>query len=340
MKKRRLLIYLIIIILLAVGGFFAYKYFFEGETVSTILPAAINKTEDIDVYNGIYVYRDYLKKTYNIINKCSVSSNDKIIVVYGDKYRMYSGNCLLMKYLGVFDNNLSFKLDGNKKYYIEFDGDKYIKDDEMESVKEGNFVVTNLNSVNFAYLGFIIKNTEKAGEYYQFSTAVKGFPFPVNFNASLDTFMDQLIIEIGGSGDRYSKFLNSTDDFPNIMLYKGNMVIIEKNNNAGGNFGNLYVYNNDGKKYSFNDNLPIIVNDVAINSTWYSIFRYDATADKFYVLFSKDSNMCNEGKKSSYYEFSLDYDYKSIGFNKPNLASVGSTGKGACSYVQKYYLKG
>ena len=50
--------------------------------------------------------------------------------------------------------------------------------------------------------------------------------------------------------------------------------------------------------------------------------------------------MCNEDEDKSYYEFTLDYDYKSKGFKAPVLKNVASKGNGCCEYVKKYYLKG
>ena len=338
MRRKRLIKIIILVLIISVGGFFAYRYFF-GDGLNTPLLPNNNKKEKIEIKNGIYINRQKLKKAYNISNKCNVSSNDKIIVVYGKKYRMYSGNCLLMKYLGEHDNNLNFKMDG-KKYYIEYNNEKYVKDDNITKIDEGNHVLTSINTINFIYLDFIVKNTEKKGEYYYFTTAVTGFTFPAFFTASVDDFSGELMIELGGSMNRYKTSLDDVNNFPSIMSYNGNIAIIEKFDYKTKRFGNLLLYSDEGSTYSFNNHLPILVNGVSITKTWNSVFRYDSSNKKFYALLSQDYNMCNEDEDKSYYEFTLDYDYKSKGFKAPVLKNVGSKGNGSCEYVKKYYLKG
>ena len=338
MKKVLSFILIIIILLgIGIGGYFAYNTYFKNGKFNKYLPTLNTKTKDIK--NGIYISREYYNKSVYIYENCNVSSYDDYIVVLGNKYRRYQGNCMVMRYLGEQDNNLNFKKDDNDNYYIELEGIKFKKDSSIKNIKVGNGIIENLIRTKFTNLGFIVKNSEREGNYFNFETEVSGFGFKTHFKFNKDQYSNKFTIELGGSGDRYRKDLYSLDDFPTLNSYNGKIVIIEKNKVGEGIQSTLRFYDNEKEVFNSKKILPIKINDIYINESWYSYFRYDSASKKYYVIYSLYPQFCKDGDDVSFYEFKLDYDYKTGSIKNTEFVKKGK-GQEGCNYVQKYYLKG
>lgn len=338
MKKVLLFILIIIILIgIGIGGYFAYNTYFKNGNINDYIPVLNNKTKDIK--NGIYVTREYYNKSVYIYDGCNVSSYDDYIVVLGNKYRRYQGNCMVMRYLGEKENDLDFKQDDNGNYYIELEDKKFTKDINVKKIEVGNGIVENLSRTKFTNLGFIVKNSEKEGNYFNFETEVSGFGFKTYFRFVKDVYSNKSTIELGGTGNRYTKDLYNLDDFPTINSYNSKIVILEKKQTGEGIQSTLRFFNEDGEVFNSKQILPIKVNDTIINDGWYSYFRYDSTSKKYFVIYSLYPTFCGEGENVFFYEFKLDYDYKTGGIKNTEFVKKG-IGQEGCSYAQKYYMKG
>ncbi len=341
---RNLILFILIFGILGGGG---YYYFFMREGNSGgIINTILNNSTTKDVKNGIYIYKNSLGSTTNIYRGCTVSSIDDYIVVINDKYYKYHGSCMVMKYLGEGEtSSLKFNKEKEKNYTIELDKKTYNKSPKTREINVGNNIITEVQKANYSLVKYIIKHTEVEGDYYNLNVELTNSTN--NYNLSLDYDNNTKLFDyrISTEAELYAGYYNNLKDLPKLYFYNGNLILVDQRLIDNIYRSNIYMYDAFNKTYDFSRSLPLKVNGVQIDNTYNIIPRYDEINKTFYVVFSKDNTFCNTKSDIMYYEFKLNYDFKTNGFKTPSFVKKAIGDKGNpednedCKYIKKYYLK-
>ena len=341
MKKNhtiRNLILAILIFGILGGGLYYYFFVKEGNVVEDIIPGIVNK-KSYDVKNGIYVYKNKLDKTLQVFSGCIVGSIDDYIVVINDKYKMYHGSCMVMKYLKEGNTSeLDFSKEKEKDYSIKYNNKEYKKDNGNISLVPANNVNSLLTQTKYSTLKFIINNTEVEGEYYSLSAKLMdnfvGYVYSLRYTAG-----NNFVLDISKDTSIYTKTFSNIKDLPRLYFGNNTLYLIERLFGNNKYNGNLLIYRENANIYNFDNYLPLKINNEVLDRNYNILHRYDSVNNVFYVVFSKDNNFCDKNSKYRFYEFKITYDGKNAKYKVPDLYKKGKNDND-CNYIKKYYLEG
>ncbi len=348
MKNNRVLKSIIFIIALAVVCtivFFLY-YRITGKTnpLSNIFKNETTKST-FDNYNGFYVYSEDLGKSYNIYNGCIVSNIDYEILVINDEFKIYKESCIGTYFVGSGKtDDLEFKEDTeNRILYFEYEGNRYNKKNEINSVVLGNSFINNTNKLDISGYKFLVKQSEIEDNYYNFEKFyVDGASsFMFNFYAKEDgEFSFKLISHKTRKTLYESSAYYDVDEMPDIYPFGKIITVVETNKIGKSYHYDFNAYGDTGSIYNIYNYFPIDVNGYKLTESDNFYITYDKSSRNFLVLIAPaDSNLknlfCeddNDSKEIAYYVFSLKYDYSKVNFTIPQYEKIGYVYEG-CDYV-------
>lgn len=344
MKKIGRVILVVIFIFVLVGILFVFLNNGEDNVIGFFSQEQKEK-ENNDNKNGFYFFTDKLDKVYKLTNSCTISANKFIFVVVNKNYYLYKSNCLGVTQLkNGKTNDLKIYYDSLKEYYyLEYEGNKYIKDSKIATIiPTNNFV----NDNNIIYIDNYKKLIEelKVNDINKINSKIAGLS-SINFEyvKSDGYYQIRLITSItNGFGSQEGEYIYSTLDFndlPDFSLLNSSIVIIENNKLNGLKTNNVKIFSkNKGLVYNLADVFPIKVNNVELKpDTQYIYVGYD-NRSKNYVMFVSDNNKyCVEGSKEknvAFYEFKLEVDYNNFLFKTPSFVRTWYQNDG-CSRVKE-----
>lgn len=347
MKNNRALKSIIFVIALAVVCtivFFLY-YRITGKTnpLSNIFKTE-TKNSVFDNYNGFYVYSEDLGESHNIYNGCIVSNIDYQILVINNEFKIYKESCIGTYLVGSGKtSDLEFKEDTeNKILYFEYEGNRYNKKNEINSVVLGNSFIKNTNKLDMSGYKFLVKQSETKDNYYNFEKfnidGASSYTF--NFYANED---GEFSLKLSGANKKTlyeSSAYYDVDEMPDIYPFGKIIAVVELNKIGKSYHYDFNAYNESSNIYSIYDYFPIEVNGYKLTENDNFYITYDKSSRKFLILIAPaNSNLknlfCEDGNDSkdiAYYVFSLKYDYSKVNFTIPQYEKIGYVYEG-CDYV-------
>jgi len=348
MKKIGKVLIIVVLLLLVCGGIVIYLNKDKNNVIGEIFQS-IEEKENNDNKNGFYLYTDKLDKTYKLSNSCTLSSNKYVIAVVNDDYYLYKSNCLgVIQLKSGKSSELKIYYDSLKEYYyMQYDGNKYIKNKKMATIVPSNNFIDGNHGI---YIDNYKKLIEElmVDESFNIDTQAAGLS-GVTFEYKQDDGIYFVKIATGGDikdGEdiskfqlEYSNYFEKFDDLPDFYLLNSNVVISEKNKLNGQTTRNLKIFSRKrGIEYNLADVFPIRVNGVELKpDTHYVYSVYDKTSKSYAMLVSTNSNFCKEDSKESniaFYEFKLEIDYTNYLFKTPTFIRAWYE-KDGCSRVKE-----
>lgn len=348
MKKIGKVLVIVVLLLLVCGGLVVYLNKDKNNVIGEIFQT-IEEKENNDNKNGFYLYTDKLDKTYKLSNSCTLSSNKYIIAVVNEDYYLYKSNCLgVIQLKSGKSSELKIYYDSIKEYYyMQYDGNKYIKNKKMATiVPSNNFIEGNH--------GVYIDNYKKLIEELMVDDAFSVDTLAAGLSGVLFEYKQDdgsYYVRIATGGDlkdgeeasqfqlEYANYAESLDDLPDFYLLNSNIVISEKSKLNGQTTRNLMIFSGKrGIQYNLADVFPIRVNGVELKPDTHYIYSvYDKASKAYVMLVSTNSNFCKEDSKENniaFYEFKLEIDYTNYLFKTPTFVRAWYE-KDGCSRVNE-----
>lgn len=348
-RSKKTILFLCIIFLISVGAFFLY-YFVTGKQNPFLKFVGNGSHEEKieDNYNGIYSNYEELNGSKFIFSGCSISRIANYILVVDDEYYMYRSTCMGTYGKGKGKTEeLEIKLDEEKKsFYIYKDDKTYDKDILVNTVNLHN-KIEELHLIDLSTYQIFMRETQFEGNYYNLEKMAinnSSSGMLMNIIRNSETGVFSLTFNPDMMHDKQVIFQKDVSDFnylPYFYTYGNSiaMVEVEKNANDKSKYANNFVvFNKTGIIYTLKDKFPIVIDGVTLNTENSIYIKFNPAKRYFTMLVGHDDKMCDldyDGKGSDdimYYEFSIEYDYKSNNFLEPKFQKIGRKSEG-CRYV-------
>lgn len=289
---------------------------FKNETVA----------ENKDNYNGFYVYKENLDRSYTAFEGCSVKSLDTYIVVLNKEYQVYRSTCM-GTYLEKSGNTteLSFSFDKeSQNYFIKFDDKIFKKDITTRSLEPNNNVSAKLHKLDLSSYEFILEQTQFEGNYYDIDSEIYTNKY-INIRIQPDKMGGYNFNFYTNDKNRlelYNYFAKDLSVLPSLNAYYDKLIIIEKNTNDY----RLTSYNlktispTMEADYDLSKMFPITINNQQLTTDNSIYIKYNESKKNYDLLIGYNNNFCYEDSDSdeiAYYHFTIEYDYKNLSLTKP-----------------------
>lgn len=343
-KKNFLFVLIILAFALLVIGFY-YIVIEHKNPFAEFIKVIKNEDGILDNFNGIYTYVDELGDTYSVFQGCAVNKIQNYILIHNDKYTLYRSSCMGTYYKGdgkTADLKIS-ETEDKKTYVVNYDGKNYVKDLLTNKIVPNNAIKSSTRLINLTSLQLLVDETEFEGNEYNINNAKLRNNMKLAF--SLDINSRYLMIEATVGKNKYMVYSYNIRDLKKLPLfyeYASNLAVIERDDNIydSNKFAYILSYiTESGKIYDLRDYFPISVDNVSLSYENNSIFvKFDPSSRDYILLIGNDKNMCDEKNEESdkdeiaYYEFTIDYNYLSGGFERPVFKRIGYKSEG-CKYV-------
>lgn len=340
-KTKKIVLFLIIILIVTVGGVFGYFFISKKENpLQTLVWTKKENNKIQDNYNGIYTYYDDLDGTKLIYRGCSFNKIGNHILVMDDDYYEFRSSCM-GTYLKDRGKTSDLEIvEEDKSFYINYKSSKFKKDLVTTKLILNNNIAENMRNIELSTYQLMLKETEFEGNYYDIKdVGISGISSNLRMSIIKDN-SNNFTMSIRDKNERllYSYYISNFNNLPDMYPYGINVVVIEK-----GKWGNRFNYNfkvvnSNGITYNLFDKLPIKVDDALISTSNSIFIKYDQANRYFRMLVGFDDKMCateySESEKNdiTYYEFRIDYNYKTNTFNNPMYVKTGRKSEG-CKYV-------
>lgn len=345
MKKIGKVLIVVVLLLLIGGGVYLYLNRDKKNVFNEIFDV-IEEKENNDNKNGFYLFTDKLDKSYKLSNSCTLSSNKYLLVVINDEYYYYKNNCLgVLQLKNGKTKDLKIYYDSLKEYYyIEYEGNKYIKSSEIAAIVPANNFIDGNHTIYVENYKKLIEEI-MIDETFDIYSNVSGFS---NVYFRYENKDNNYFVKLNTSGEvedsnnyvlEYFFGANNFDDLPDFYILNSKIVISEKSKLNGQTTRNLKIFSKEkGIEYNLADVFPIKVNGVELRPDTHYIYSiYDKKSKNYAMLVSTNSNFCVEDSKENkvaFYEFKLEIDYSNYLFKTPNFVRTWYE-KDGCSRVKE-----
>ena len=347
MKKRRKRIIIFILLLLIAAGVGVYFYLNKDEenVFGNIIDTFTKDEKDDDNRNGFYIYEDKLDKSVKVSSSCTITSYKYYLSVVNKKWFLYKSTCL-----GTFQlksgktEDLKINYDSeNKEYSLKYDGNLYVKNDNLRSVvPENTFVNNEGQKLQLEGYKLVLEETMFEGNYYELErliVGVYGFVVEINYSGGMYNIeiLSRVPIGTGSEVEKYTYKAAKIEDLPDLAIMNSKLVAIEKYDINNRTNYDLVLFSYDkAHEYSLREVFPIILNGEELKpETHYIYVDYDVEKKSYVLLVSENKDYCvkdSKENKVAYYEFRIDIDYNDYTFKTPTFVRTWYERDGCSHY--------
>ena len=345
-KKRKRVIIFILLILIALGvGVYFYLNKDEENVFDNIIETFTKDEKEDDNRNGFYIYEEKLDKTVKVTSSCTITSYKYYLSVVNKKWFLYKSTCL-----GTYQlesgktEDLKINYDSeSKEYSLKYDGNLYVKNDNLRSVvPETTFVNNEGQKLQLEGYKLVLEETMFEGNYYDLKRRVvggSGFFMEASYKNGEYSIgiLSGVHIGVGDEMEKYSYSSANIEDLPYLSLMNNKLVAIEKYDiNNRTNYDLILFSYDKAHEYSLKDVFPIMLNGEELKpETHYIYITYDVEKKSYVLLISENKDYCvkdSKENKVAYYEFRIDIDYNDYTFKTPTFVRTWYERDGCSHY--------
>ena len=343
-KSNNTFTFLIVLVIVCVFIGIVYLYVTtDGKLFSEVIQNITDSQTVKDNYNGVYTHVDSLNGSKTLFNGCSLSHIDDHILIINSDYYVYRSSCIgtFLKAQGKV-KELDIHEDLEKDtFYIKYDGLTYNKDYATTTLEVGNKAAASTNKAFYpSDYQLLFKESQFEDAYYDISEKTiygSSSDLRISFeHLEGESFKISLGVSKNKSEDSYFEYVNKDfDTLPDIYTFGGYVAIVERNESGSKYSYVLKVFSYDGLVYNSDMMLPIIVDDVTLNTNSNVYITFNSSDRDFRMYISDSKEICpSDTKKVGYYEFKIDYNYSTKSFEKPEFVKLGY-GSGECQDIKE-----